>query len=344
MQKKINSPQSFVDYHRENGTIFQIRQFFVEFHKALKYDYQIDFMDFFLGLCKRHTEFIIEQSKLVEYGIITANTFSKAERCIVTNRKLKKDIEYKIIKVPGDGKFGRDEVDAFVLTPIGFKLCLGGSIKTDIYLRYFILLEMVFCYYSEYELTMKESELRLLRKELQESRKEAQESRKENERNFRNLNYKLDDMNEFAHEVSGRSVPIKPNSLNSHCFLLLQSKSNDHVFKFIRTLKGDVNNIERKNSKDYYISMKEYSPNPIELCIRVKNRVDEFNLKRTKDLKRFEDEGDPNKLDDESIESFHIKFHSINFFVGENCEIEDFISLVRETNKEKYQEVEKKNN
>ena len=154
--------------------------YFKEVHQMFYKDINIIFMEYFLEICNKDEEFIIDHSKLKKYKIITSGRSNDIKECL--NRlELIENTDFIVRSVPQQQDISRGirNVKEYMLTPYAFKLCLIRSKNTKVYANYYLLLEKVFKYYNDYKieynkiiLSIKEVELhKLIKKNKKKSKK-----------------------------------------------------------------------------------------------------------------------------------------------------------------------------
>ena len=154
--------------------------YFNEVHQMFYKDINIIFMEYFLELCNKDDEFIIDHSKLKKYKIITSGRSNDIKECLNRLELIEnKDFIIRVIPQQQDITKGIKNVKEYMLTPYAFKLCLIRSKNTKVYANYYLLLEKVFKYYNDYKieynkiiLSIKEVELhKLIKKNKKKSKK-----------------------------------------------------------------------------------------------------------------------------------------------------------------------------
>ena len=157
--------------------------YFKEIHNIYYKDINISFMSYFLEICNKDEEFIIDHSKLKKYKIITSGRSNDIKECL--NRlELIENTDFIVRSVPQQQDISRGirNVKEYMLTPYAFKLCLIRSKNTKVYANYYLLLEKVFKYYNDYKieynkiiLSIKEAELMKLTKKNKKKSKKIEE-------------------------------------------------------------------------------------------------------------------------------------------------------------------------
>ena len=108
----------------ENTVKITMSEFFTSIHSNYYHDHDISFMNYFLELCDKEGQFVVEHTKLIEYGVMTSNESSKVKR------------KLELLFPENDGKYllayvGEQDIGhggsnkiLYTLTPEAFKLCL----------------------------------------------------------------------------------------------------------------------------------------------------------------------------------------------------------------------------
>ncbi len=157
--------------------------YFKEIHNIFYKDINISFMSYFLEICNKDDEFIIDHSKLKKYKIITSGRSNDIKECLNRLELIEnKDFIIRVIPQQQDITKGIKNVKEYMLTPYAFKLCLIRSKNTKVYANYYLLLEKVFKYYNDYKieytkniLSIKDSELLKLTKKYKKKSKKIEE-------------------------------------------------------------------------------------------------------------------------------------------------------------------------
>lgn len=128
-------------------------EFFNYIHNNYYNEVDISFMNYFLSLCGKENEFCVEQEKLFEFGVLKSNTESyHTKRTLNEYLSLIENEDYKIIEIEQlRYQKGCTLKKEYWLTPYALKLALIRSKNTKIYARYYILLELVFKFYNDYQ-------------------------------------------------------------------------------------------------------------------------------------------------------------------------------------------------
>lgn len=129
----------------------ELIDYFNEIHDKFYNTIDISFMKYFLDICDQPDEFIVDQDKLKEYGVINNLKPKDIIKCL-EQYNFRKDKEYhtdNVVSMLNGGRVYNKTL--FKLTPESFKLCLIRSKNSKIYAHYYLLLEKVFKYYSIYQ-------------------------------------------------------------------------------------------------------------------------------------------------------------------------------------------------
>jgi phage anti-repressor protein len=114
----------------------------------------ISFMDYFLELCNRENEFIVDHIKLQEYGVLTNVETSKDIKRRLSSLFLIENEDYKVIKTEVLNRLRNHTTikNEYKLTPSAFKLCLMRAKNTIKYAKFFIIYEQTVKNYQEYQI------------------------------------------------------------------------------------------------------------------------------------------------------------------------------------------------
>jgi hypothetical protein len=134
-----------------------LMDFFSEVHDQFYRDVDIRFMEYFLEIAEYEGKFVVDHTKLREYGVVTSIRSSvikeKLEQLGLTvgDDYLLQDV------LQQDGQHGGANKKAYILTPKAFKKCLmraqrraNQPVDPTIYVDYYLLLEDIFGLYREY--------------------------------------------------------------------------------------------------------------------------------------------------------------------------------------------------
>lgn len=287
-------------------TKITLKDYITNIKQLLDYKLNIEFMDYFLELCKHKNEFIIDHVKLQEYKVINTIKSSDILRCI-EQYNLVNNIDYQIIEQ--QSQRGGLNMKTYMLTPKAFKICLMRSRNTLEYAEYYIFLEECISYYNTYEtelknklLSMKDEKIDNLEKQINEMigiSKNLITSNNQMEKKIDVLvtvnsdlvvnNNILEDeiietrniFEEGVKEIQTtitehlRTNNIDPDNIElHHQFTLLQHPDNKNEFKFIRGQLRHVNNkIVGEYSGYTNIINQSYNSNPIDLFNRLKEFI-----------------------------------------------------------------------
>jgi len=309
--------QEFNIYLSDKLRNVKLNEYFSLIQSQFYSDLDISFMDYFLELCNHENEFIVEHTKLQEYGVLTNITKSNNIKKSLERLFLIENEDYLLLQVEQQDskkKHGGNNAKEYKLTPYAFKLCLIRSQNSKEYAKYYLLLEQVFKNYQEYQIMYQQILLSGKDKKLDEMKAtidkqssqidellnygkqtteklneihEQNEDLKEQNEDIKNQNDDLkdtmDDIKDAFKDTADRSVP-KPNEEHDrHEFILLQHKELTNRFKFIRGIqKYNESKIASKYS-EYNIIKRDFNANPIQLFKQFKESMKEhYKLEKAK--------------------------------------------------------------
>ncbi len=155
---KIIAPTDYVLSLIETLTKKTLDEFFKEVHDKFYPEIDISFMNHFLELTNHRNEFIVEHSKLYDYGIMVSKQSSDVKKKLIANG-LEKDKDYELRDVSElrlQGGIAYKKI--YILTPRAFKICLMRAQRRPNqeadpvkYCDYFILLEEMYELFTAYE-------------------------------------------------------------------------------------------------------------------------------------------------------------------------------------------------
>ncbi|CCU55659.1 N1R/p28-like protein [Choristoneura biennis entomopoxvirus] len=130
---------------------------------------------------------------------------------------------------------------------------------------------------------------------------------------------------------------IKPKDIKrQHKYLLLKNKSNNNEFKFIRAQDKYIKTNKSIWLEKYNIIIEEkYNPNPIDLCTRLKNKINEIDIIRINNIK--------NKIKDKNILKERLENRksfieiSGNNFILNRCDEDKFINIIKSVENEQFE-------
>lgn len=200
--------QKITDYNTNlvgNLTKITLEEYFKAIHEQFYPNQDISFMEYFLELCMSNSaEFIVNHSKLGEYGVIKSGRSSDVKDCL-NQFRMEKDIDYLLRNVPQQFKSGIKHKKEYILTPRAFKKCLMRAKDTQVYSDYYILLGEVFAYYTAYErgykdklLSMKDDKIDRL-----ESKLDQQSA------DMKMQNQKIDQLLQFGNKLVGQNDTLQ---------------------------------------------------------------------------------------------------------------------------------------
>ena len=293
--------------------------YFKYVHHNYYEDINISFMDYFLEICKDNNKFIINQEKLKEYRVLNnIDTSAVIKRCL-NQYNLIENKDYLLYNVVQQLPSGAKYCKEYKLTPKAFKICLIKAKNSDIYANYYLLLEEVFKYYTDYEkeyrdyiISLQSTDIKNLNKkvdnqthmmeeqtnimkeqskrinellghtyEIKEQNNELLDNAEILDETVYDLSNKVDDLYITIDEIKEDKNERCENSNNDHFFSLIKIQKNE--YKIINGT-GSYNDIViKKIPIEDTIINKEYAPNARTLFIRFKENEDK-ELKNKLDL------------------------------------------------------------
>lgn len=164
----MTSITAFIDDRVSKGTSLWnfVNQYHTEFQKEL----DTPFMDYFLQVLfprENYGKFVIHSEKLIEYGIVS-NESSPAAVCErLASLGLTKDVDFALRNTSEQTSKEVKNKNVYFLTPKALKVCLIRAKST--YADYYLFLEDIVAYYSDYENKYFNTKLCKLEKELYDS-------------------------------------------------------------------------------------------------------------------------------------------------------------------------------
>ncbi|CCU55667.1 N1R/p28-like protein [Choristoneura biennis entomopoxvirus] len=132
---------------------------------------------------------------------------------------------------------------------------------------------------------------------------------------------------------------IKPkDTKRQHKYLLLKNKSNNNEFKFIIAQDQYIKTNKSIWLEKYNIIIEEkYNPNPIDLCVRLKNKIIEMDKTRINNLKNKDKYKQDKKALKDKIDNREpfIEIKGNNFILN-RCDEDKFINVVKSIENEQY--------
>jgi hypothetical protein len=161
----MSTIQEFNTYLINNLTKISLTKYFKKVHSKYYSNQDISFMDYFLELVDKQDEFCVNHEKLQEYKVINSIKSNDVLKCIERNQLLE-NIDFLtapcgVVKERHSRGGSNGNKIEYNLKPKAFKLCLIRSINSRVYANYYLLLEEIFKYYTDYELGLKNEKIRL---------------------------------------------------------------------------------------------------------------------------------------------------------------------------------------
>jgi hypothetical protein len=155
------TPMDFINREIANVEMAPMKEFMMRYHECFESDLDLDFMDYFLELSKRENrnQFVVHHEKLFEYGITIDDQSDSSKKRIIA-LGLVRDVDFSETFLKSQG--GRPS-KVYHFTPRAFKKILLSArpharheINVDRYREYYLFLEEVIGYYSEYQIMYKD--------------------------------------------------------------------------------------------------------------------------------------------------------------------------------------------
>jgi len=146
--------QEFNTYLSDKLRNVKLNEYFNLIQSQFYSDLDISFMDYFLELCNHENEFVVEHTKLQEYGVLTNINTSKDIKKSLERLFLIENKDYKVIKTEVLNRLRNHTTikNEYKLTPSAFKLCLMRAKNTIKYAKFFIIYEQTVKNYQEYQI------------------------------------------------------------------------------------------------------------------------------------------------------------------------------------------------
>ncbi|CCU55661.1 N1R/p28-like protein [Choristoneura biennis entomopoxvirus] len=130
---------------------------------------------------------------------------------------------------------------------------------------------------------------------------------------------------------------IKPKDpKHQHKYLILKNKINNNEFKIVRAQEQYIKSKKSIWLENYNIIIEEkYNPNPIDLCTRLKNKINEIDIIRINNIK--------NKIKDKNILKERLENRksfieiSGNNFILNRCDEDKFINIIKSVENEQFE-------
>lgn len=138
-------------------TKIDLQDYITEFHTKFCSEYDISFMEYFMKLVEHEHEFIVDHEKLIEFGVITTSNKSNNIKRLLDQFNFKEGKDFNLLNVEqvrkkqNGASCGTVIKKIYTLTPETFKICLMRSQNTLDYNMYYIFIEKVMKYYSDYQ-------------------------------------------------------------------------------------------------------------------------------------------------------------------------------------------------
>jgi hypothetical protein len=170
----MKTPSEYVEHLVSNLIKQSLIDFFDELHTRYYPNYDIKFKKFFMKIIEKDGEFCVKHIKLVKYGVLSSGESSvvrrklerhnmiegkdfRIETCIEKHNTKKNENRLLDARVEQTNNYAKPK-KIYYLTPDSFKKCLmntqkhpSQTVNPEIYSDYFLLLEKVHKYFSDYE-------------------------------------------------------------------------------------------------------------------------------------------------------------------------------------------------
>lgn len=248
----MNTPASYAKYLADTLTKITMTIFFKEIHTRFYSEYDISFMDFFLEIIDKDGEFCIEHYKLVEYGVLTSSESSDIRKKL-NRHNMKEYVDFTIGTRSVRGKSGSTTKKVYYLTPDAFKKCLMNTqkhpsqkIDPEIYSDYFLLLEKVYKYYSNYEKMYSNKIIEQKDDKIDEQTKKIDKLQSELSEVLANTRFIINqnvDLNDKVVQISSKMDTMMNLYIrDGNGFMIFQKIITDHDGNFT----ADATNIEKR--------------------------------------------------------------------------------------------------
>jgi hypothetical protein len=134
-----------------------LQEFFTYVHATYYSDQDISFMEYFLELTQHSGEFVVPHTKLLEFGIMSSTRSSNVLEKLA-QLDLENEVDYLLLDIQQQLTSGAKYSKQYMLTPEAFKLALmsakkypGQAVNPLVYRKYYLLLEVAFKLYTDYE-------------------------------------------------------------------------------------------------------------------------------------------------------------------------------------------------
>lgn len=268
-----------------------LKSYFIDVHKQFYNNVDISFMEYFLEICEHEDQFIVNHEKLIQYNVITNNRSNDVKKCL-EQFNLVDNIDYLMRNVPQQCRQGNViHKNVYTLTPYAFKLCLIRAKNSKRFANYYLLLERVFKFYTNYEkllhkklISMKDEKIDQLENKIDELLKRTgdileinEEIKEQNdylETKVDQLDDKVEEVRETLRDTLEDRNPRPVYRGEHHHFTLLKYKNEDNRYKYIKAQLQYINRNMKTLQKDYDIIInKTYNSNPIDMFNRLKATI-----------------------------------------------------------------------
>lgn len=290
-----------------------INNYFDNFHSKFYSEIDISFKDYFVELCKTKEKFPIDHSKLKEYGVINNIETSNNIKRALDQYNLKEGEDYRrnVEQINKDNKSRKQRSDKIIyhLSVRSFKTCLIRAKNSNVYLNYYLLLEEVYAFYTDYLLKlerkqseMKDDKIDQLENKLSEIIEQNKclllgvdtllEKNEELHEDVDILNDKVDVITNIVHDRSENYVPDPNDKTKFGEYILLRNKLQENQYKFIKGQKTHIARILNKKEDENYVVIRKFNSNPVNLFVRFKELVISYNSYLEKEIRKIKNNKD----------------------------------------------------
>ena len=193
---------------------FTLNEFFTYIHSNYYPDQDISFMNYFLEICDKEGQFVVEHTKLIDYGIMTS-TRSSAINQKLELLNLENEEDFTLQDVLQRGNSGSQIHRFYTLTPEAFKKCLmraqrrkDQSIDPVIYCDYYLLLEKVFKLFTDYERAYSSKLISMKDDKIDKINEKMDDMRKDNAIQMKEQNKKIDKLLNYSNAITKQNVDL----------------------------------------------------------------------------------------------------------------------------------------
>ncbi len=186
------------------NTKMNLNEFFHDVRAQFYPNRDISFMNYFLDLCDQSGKFYVQHDDLFEYGIITTKKSSDIHRLLVTYLNLTEGEDFCLLPFKEEqtkrkGRGGNNK-KTYMLTPEAFKNSLLSSRNEKKYRLYYLLLENVYKYYTDYQIMFDKNQSEKQAEEFKKTINEKDKTINEKDSSIQSLENKINKLIDLATE------------------------------------------------------------------------------------------------------------------------------------------------